>query len=370
MSETGRKVGGRTAVVLFNLGGPDRPAAVRPYLRNLFGDPAIIDLPLPLRSFLAHLIATLRAPKARAIYDRIGGGSPLVAETEQQAEALAHALGLKIGGETRCFIAMRHWHPRAEQVLKSLRDFDPDRIVLLPLYPQYSSTTSGSSFAEWKRLAGKAGLKASTCAVCCYPTEPGMIAAQARVIRDALEQAATMGRPRLLFSAHGLPKKIVAAGDPYQWQVERTGAALAAALGMADLDWRICYQSRVGPLEWLGPSTLDELKRAGAEARPVVVVPVAFVSEHAETLVELDLDYREQALQSGVPLFIRTPALGSAPEFIDGLARLVEEALAREGGGPGGGCIASGEDATGLCPQGQGFCPLRQGAACRPEIKA
>ncbi|MCW5729589.1 MAG: ferrochelatase [Alphaproteobacteria bacterium] len=320
----------RTAVVLFNLGGPDRPEAVQPFLQNLFSDPAIIGLPGFLRLPLARLISKRRAKVAAGIYERMGGGSPLLPLTRAQGEALEAALADP--GETRVFIAMRYWHPLAGETARAVREWGAERLVLLPLYPQYSTTTSASSLADWKKAAEAAGLDLPTRAICCYSTEAGLVEAQAALIRPALAAASAKGRPRLLFSAHGLPQKVVDGGDPYQWQVERTAAKVADALAMPDLDWLVCYQSRVGPLKWIGPSTEAEIERAGRDGVPLVVVPIAFVSEHSETLVELDIEYAEKAHAAGVPAYHRVPALGTTAPFIAGLARLVREALARDTG--------------------------------------
>jgi ferrochelatase len=319
----------RTAVVLFNLGGPDSLDAVRPFLFNLFNDPAIIAAPWPIRFLLATYLSRKRAPIARQIYMKIGERSPLLEQTQAQAQALEAELGP--GHKT--FIAMRYWHPFASEALKQARDYQPDRIVLLPLYPQYSSTTSGSSLAEWRKLAQDWNIP--TAAVCCWPEEAGLIAATAERVRQSYEKAWAHGLPRVLFSAHGLPKKVIASGDPYQRQVERSASAVVAALGIAKLDWAVCYQSRVGPLEWIGPSTQDELARAGRDKVPVVVVPIAFVSEHSETLVELDIEYRHQAQAFGVPAYERVPTPFTHLAFIQGLARLVRNARAGETA-PGG----------------------------------
>ena len=316
----------RLAVILFNLGGPDSPAAVRPFLFNLFNDPAIIGAPVPIRWLLATYLSRRRAPVAQAIYAKIGGRSPLLELTRLQADALAASLG----GAVRVFVAMRYWHPLTAQTLAEVVAYQPDRVVLLPLYPQYSTTTTGSSLAAWRGQAAAAGLRAPTTALCCYPTEPGLIAALAALTRAGLDQAGPGAR--VLFSAHGLPKKVIAGGDPYQWQIERTAAAVAGQLGLAEPDWVVCYQSRVGPLEWIGPSTDDEIRRAGAAKVPLVVVPVAFVSEHSETLVELDMEYRELAVHAGVPAYVRVPAVGTDPRFIAGLAALVRGAIAGAGG--------------------------------------
>ncbi len=346
---------GRLAVVCFNLGGPDSLDAVQPFLFNLFNDPAIIGAPGFIRRTLAFFISRRRGPEARDIYKELGGKSPLLEETEAQAEALRRRLQGD-GGEIRVFIAMRYWHPMSDQTAREVKAFDPDQIVLLPLYPQYSTTTTGSSLKEWRRAAKAQGLEAPTHAVCCYPLEPELIRAQAALIGPALEEAKTAGRPRVLFSAHGLPKKIIAKGDPYQWQVEQTAAAVAGALNLPTGDWALCYQSRVGPLEWIGPSIDDELRRAGEDRVPVVVVPVAFVSEHSETLVELDIQYRAMAHEQNIPAYIRVPALGTEANFIEGLARMVDEARKREAG------LDSAEGSR-LCPSGpggSGACPLAE----------
>jgi ferrochelatase len=338
----------RLAVVLFNLGGPDGPEAVRPFLFNLFNDPAIIGLPGPLRWLLAKAMSARRAPVATEIYAHLGGGSPLLPNTETQARALEAALG----DDTRVFVAMRYWRPFARETAAAVKAWAPDRIVLLPLYPQFSTTTTGSSLDDWRRAAEAVGLSAPVSALCCYPAQHGFVSAMAAAIRPALEAAAGHGAPRLLLTAHGLPKKIVAAGDPYPLQVEATAAAVVAALDRDGLDWTVCYQSRVGPLEWIGPATDAEIERAGRDKVPVVVAPIAFVSEHSETLVELDVEYRRLAGRAGVPDYRRVPTVSTAPDFIAGLAELVRHAA-----GTTGRCVADG---------GTRFCPDDpRGARCR-----
>lgn len=314
----------RVAVVLFNLGGPDKPDAVEPFLFNLFSDPAIIALPNPFRWLLAKTIAKRRAPTARDIYAKIGGRSPLLPLTEKQAAALEAELSGKL--DAKVFVAMRYWHPFSAETVAAVKTWGPDKIVLLPLYPQFSITTGESSIRDWRRAAAAGGLDEPTVAVCCYPLEKGLIQGQAAAIRDAVAEAGKAGVPRVLFSAHGLPKKIVAKGDPYQQQVEKTAAAVVAELAMPGLDWVVCYQSRVGPLQWIGPATDAELQRAGRDGVAAVVVPIAFVSEHSETLVELDIEYRHLAEAAGVKAYVRVPALGTNAAFIEGLARLVESA--------------------------------------------
>ena len=335
-----------------NLGGPDSLDAVEPFLRNLFRDPAIIGAPGPVRRLLARLIAKRRGPEAREIYRTIGGRSPLLEESEAQAAALQAALGDL--GEVEVAIAMRYWHPMSDAAAQQVAAFAPDRIVLLPLYPQFSTTTVASSLAAWRSAARAVGIAIPTQAVCCYPRAEGLIAAHAALIEPLLTAAAEAGKLRLLFSAHGLPKRVVARGDPYQWQVEETARRIVARLGRDGLDWTVCYQSKVGPLAWLEPATLDELDRAGRDRVPVVLVPIAFVSEHSETLVELDVTYREHAERAGVPAYHRVPALGTHPAFIEALAGLVRRALDGEVH------LDSGEGGR-LCPAAHGGCPLAAG---------
>jgi len=310
----------RRAVVLMNLGGPDSPASVRPFLYNLFCDPAIIRLPAMLRLPLAWGIAARRAATARAIYAQLGGASPLLANTEAQAWALE----AELGAEYRCFIAMRYWHPLTAAAVGAVKRWQPDEIILLPLYPQFSTTTTASSLDAWRREAARQGLVGVTRAIRSYPAAAGFIAALAALVDGALAEAEAGGLPvRVLFSAHGLPLKIVRAGDPYADEIETTAEAVVRALGRAALDWLVCYQSRVGPLAWLGPSIEEELRRAGRDGVAVVVVPISFVSEHSETLVELDRDYRHLAETCGVPAYHRVPTVGTDRQFIAGLVELV-----------------------------------------------
>jgi protoporphyrin/coproporphyrin ferrochelatase len=314
----------RIAIVLFNLGGPDRLESVQPFLFNLFNDPAILRLPGPFRWLLAKLLSSRRAPVARAIYEKLGGKSPLLDNTLAQARALESALWDE--GEVRAFVAMRYWHPLTDATVRDVANWKPDEVVLLPLYPQFSTTTTASSLQAWQKAAAAAGLTAPSRAICCYPTDSGFVETNVRLIRWALAEAAAHGRPRLLFSAHGLPENVVKGGDPYQWQCEQTAQAVVAGLGIPDLDWVSCYQSRVGPLKWIGPSTDTEIERAGHDRVPLVVVPIAFVSEHSETLVEIGEEYRHMALEKGVPHFVAVPAAGVDASFIRGLADQVRHA--------------------------------------------
>jgi ferrochelatase len=319
----------KIAVILFNLGGPDAPEAVEPFLKNLFTDPAILSVPAILRKPLGSFIAKRRGPVAREIYAKIGGASPIVKETQAQAAALDSALSAQ-GHDARCFIAMRYWKPFAEDAARAAKAWNPDRVVLLPLYPQFSTTTTASSEMDWHAAAKRAGLAVPTTRVCCYPWEKGFVESAAALIASTLQKKKPSVDYRLLLSAHGLPKRTVLKGDPYSWQVEKTARAIVDRLGINGLDWQICYQSRVGPLEWIGPATDAEIRRAGAQGKGLVVAPIAFVSEHSETLVELDIEYGKLARESGVADYIRVPAVGADEAFIGGLAGLVGRAALGE----------------------------------------
>jgi ferrochelatase len=320
----------KIAIVLFNLGGPDSPAAIKPFLRNLFSDPAILRVPFFVRFFLARIIAGARLKPATENYALMGGRSPLLELTQQQAAALEAQLG---DIDAKCFIAMRYWHPFSLETAREVKAWGPEEVVLLPLYPQYSSTTTGSSLTAWRGAAAQVGLVARTTSLCCYATDPAYIAATAAMVRSAYDNASQTAAPlRVLFSAHGLPEKIVQSGDPYQAQIEQTTQAVLKEWGQPDLDWVICYQSRATPVKWIGPSTDQEIERAGRDGVAVLVVPIAFVSEHSETLVELDIEYRDLAERSGVKGYFRVPAQNVDPGFIAALAGLVRHARAA---GPG-----------------------------------
>jgi ferrochelatase len=344
-------VAGKLAVVLFNLGGPDRPESVKPFLFNLFNDPAIIGAPGLVRRILAKVISRRRAPVAREIYAQIGGKSPLLEQTREQAAALQEYLRQR-HYDANVFVCMRYWHPMSAETAALVKEFAPDEIVLLPLYPQFSTTTTGSSLTEWKRAAGSLGLAVTHRAVCCYPAESGFVGAVARLIREKLSGVPSRQKQRVLFSAHGLPKKVIARGDPYQWQVEKTVAEVVGALDIEGLDYAVCYQSRVGPLAWIAPSLEEELERAARDRVSVLVVPAAFVSEHSETLVELDIEYRQKASDLGVPGYTRVSTVGTAGEFIAGLAGQVEDALSR-------GAETCPQGGNRICPGFFGQCPCR-----------
>ena len=310
----------KKAVILFNLGGPDNLENVEPFLFNLFNDPAIVSIPSFLRYPLAKFISKRRAPIAKNIYREIGNKSPILELTEQQAKSLEN--NLSTHGNYKCFVVMRCWHPRAIDVIKKVKTYNPEEIILLPLYPQFSATTSGSSINEWKSLCKKQNYNVKTKTICCYPTENNFIKSHAFLIKKTIKEIKNRNF-KLIFSAHGLPESKIKKGDPYQWQVQATVKEIMLNLASENLDHVITYQSRVGPMKWIGPSTDKEIIKYSKEKKGLVVVPIAFVSEHSETLVELDIEYKKLAEKNGCILYKRVPALGIEENFIKGLANLV-----------------------------------------------
>jgi ferrochelatase len=312
----------KIAVILLNLGGPDALSNVKPFLFNLFYDKAIITLPNPFRWMIAKLISSRREKIAQDIYSRIGGSSPIIKETEKQLGALKKKLDSKIyGQDIKLFIAMRHWHPMSDEVAFKVKEYNPDKIILLPLYPQFSTTTTGSSVTDLTEAFKRHKVNAELKNICCYFDNDDFISAHAELILKSISELKSKDF-RLLFSAHGLPKKTIESGDPYQWQIEQTVALVVKKLNIKNLDYRITYQSRVGPLEWIGPNTEEEIKEACQEQKALVVCPIAFVSEHVETLVELDIEYSEIAKEHKIE-YIRVPTLGVNEKFIEALADLV-----------------------------------------------
>lgn len=318
----------RIAVVLFNLGGPDSPASVRPFLKNLFNDPAIIRLPGFLREPLSRFIAWRRAPEASKIYEKLGGGSPLLQNTHDQARALTAVLQNTYPGVSwKTFVCMRYWHPMTPEVVATVKKWRPSHVVLLPLYPQFSTTTSGSSLKEWDKEVERQNFKGTyTRRVCCYPEMDGFVQTLAHAVSEKLQEM-DPAKTHVLFSAHGLPESIVKSGDPYVWQVNQTAQSIIRKLTLPCDDWKVCFQSRVGPLPWVKPYTDDAIKQAGREGKKVLLVPLTFVSEHSETLVELDDEYAHLAQEAGVNTYVRVPTPSVAPNFIEGLATLVKTSL-------------------------------------------
>ena len=321
MAKTTRRVG----VVLFQLGGPDTLAAIEPFLYNLFCDPDIIDFPFARigRKPLAKLISTTRARKVQHHYATIGGGSPIRRFTERQARALEAELTDR-GLDARCFVAMRYWHPFTREAIAELEAAECGEVVLLPLYPQYSSTTTGSSLNEWQRLfRGDATVRN----VGPFYQHPMYLDAVIEKVEEALARFPEPERAEIVFSAHSVPMSVIAKGDPYQRQIEETVRLLMERGGWPNRH-RLCYQSKVGASKWLQPSLHRTLHDLAAEKSPdVCIVPVAFVSDHVETLGEIDHEMREQARRLGITQFEMSAGLNDSPRFISALGQLVLEAL-------------------------------------------
>ncbi len=316
----------KLGVVLFQLGGPDSAEAVEPFLYNLFSDPEIIDFPLArlARRPLARLIASRRGRHVAQHYEAIGGKSPLSEFTRRQAAALAAELEGDF--DVKVTIAMRYWHPMTEAAVREMQSFGPDRIVLLPLYPQYSKTTTGSSLKEWNRLYSGNGWRTRVDLIREYHDDPAYVEAVAAAVGDALAGFDDPSGVEIVFTAHGVPVEVVEAGDPYQQQVERT-AELVRDKGGWPCRTHLCYQSKVGPSNWLRPSLREMLESlAAAGARCVLVAPISFVSDHVETLFEIDIEHREIAERAGIADFRMTPGLNNSPRFIAALAGLVRRA--------------------------------------------
>ena len=311
----------KKAIILFNLGGPDKLESVQPFLFNLFNDPAILNLPAFFRYPLAKLISNRRTPTAKKIYQELGGSSPILKLTKEQSKALELKLNNDDqASEYKCFIVMRCWHPRAEDVVNDVKNFNPDEIILMPLYPQYSAATTGSSIKEWKDICKKNNLKTRTSTICCYPTDENFVLAHKEEIVKKIKNLKNF---KLIFSAHGLPEKNIKKGDPYQWQVEQSVNKIVKSLNIKNLDWILSYQSRVGPLKWIGPSTDDIIIENSKLEKHIVLVPIAFVSEHSETLVELDIEYKELAHKNGCKNYTRVPALGTNNNYIKAMSNLI-----------------------------------------------
>lgn len=353
----------KIAVVLFNLGGPDSKNAIKPFLMNFFMDRNIIDLPVPLRCLLAWRISTKRSRReAGDSYGFLGNQSPLLENSRAQGASLEKALNADHSKNTyKVFVSMRYWHPMSPQVVREVRDWNADRVVLLPLYPQFSTTTSWSSLENWNKAARVAEYSPLTTMVCCYPFSAGFISASADNIVKTYVQALEEGHqnPRVLFSAHGLPEKIIKGGDPYQYQCEKSAELIAKAvaekLGLDKIDWQVCYQSRVGRLKWIGPSTEESIEKAAQDKKAIIIYPHAFTQEHVETLVELDIEYRHKAQEIGLEGYYRAHTVGVSQAFIDDLARMVREQSEKSGvAAEGGKC---------LCPEKFGRCCMRMNVA-------
>ena len=321
----------RVGIVLLNLGGPERIQDVGPFLYNLFADPEIIRLPIPaLQKPLAWLISTLRSNKSQEAYRSIGGGSPLRRITDQQARELQSLLRQRDVDATT-YVAMRYWHPFTESAVADMKADGIEQVVVLPLYPHFSISTSGSSFRELQRLrqGDERFAQLPLRAIRSWHDHPGYLKAMAQLIEREIDACVDPSTAHVFFSAHGVPKSYVEeAGDPYQKEIESCAELIMKTLGREN-PWTLAYQSRVGPVEWLQPYTEEALEELGEKGvKELVVVPISFVSEHIETLEEIDIEYREIATEAGVSNFRRVPALDTDPTFIASLADLVETSLA------------------------------------------
>ena len=324
MTRTTRRVG----IVLFQLGGPDTLEAIEPFLYNLFCDPDIIDFPFARigRKALAKLISTTRARKVQHHYATIGGRSPIRPNTERQARALERELRGQ-GIDAHCFIAMRYWHPFTREAIAQLQAVECNEIVLLPMYPQYSSTTTGSSLNEWNRLFGDD--IPSHCVETFYRNTIYLDSVVEKV-NHALSRFSEQSRPEIIFSAHSIPMSVIEKGDPYQEQIEETVALVMERGGWGN-PHRLCYQSKVGASRWLQPSLTHTLRElASKKVREVCIVPIAFVSDHVETLGEIDHEARHLAQQLGFTQFEMSAGLNDSPKFIKALGQIVQDALAKE----------------------------------------
>ncbi|MBF2008949.1 MAG: ferrochelatase [Chlorogloeopsis fritschii C42_A2020_084] len=321
---------GRVGVLLLNLGGPEKLEDVGPFLYNLFSDPEIIRLPFPwLQKPLAWFIASRRTKKSQENYRKIGGGSPLRRITEAQGAALKEQLHA-LGQEANIYIGMRYWHPYTEEAIARLNQDGIEKLVILPLYPQFSISTSGSSFRLLEKIWQEDPRlqRIEYTVIPSWYKQPGYLQAMAALIAQELDQVPNPDEAHIFFSAHGVPKSYVEeAGDPYQQEIEECTYLIMQTLNRPNAH-TLAYQSRVGPVEWLQPYTEDAIPELAEKGvKDLVVVPISFVSEHIETLEEIDLEYREIAEEAGIHNFRRVPALNTHPVFIKALADLVVDAL-------------------------------------------
>eukprot|EP00624_Nannochloropsis_granulata_P000060 evm.model.NODE_10174_length_41657_cov_19.929615.7 len=328
----------KLGVLLLQLGGPERTEDVEGFLYNLFADPDIIRLPgfiSGLQKPLAYVISKRRAPKSKAAYASIGGGSPIVKYTAAQAEGVEKVLREDMGLDAKCYVAMRYWHPFTDEALEQMRQDGVNSVVVVPLYPQFSISTSGSSLRVLQDLFFKDAPRwgqISHTVVPAWYDRPGYVQAMGRLISRELsqftEEQKAEGSLHVLFSAHGVPQRYIEMGDPYQEQIRKCVELIAKEYEAPGVTTHLSYQSRVGPIEWLRPYTDDVIEELGASGiKNLVVVPISFVSEHIETLEEIDIEYRELAHENGIKNWRRVPALNTEPGFIEDLAHMVVEAL-------------------------------------------
>jgi ferrochelatase len=315
----------KISVVLFNLGGPESLGGVRSFLFNLFYDKAILNMPNPLRWLLAQFISRIRERKSIEIYKKLGGKSPILEQTQLQAKMLAEKLNKKY--DSQVVIAMRCSSPFSFEIMPQIAAHQPEDIILLPLYPHFSRTTTNSSIEDFidKMPSSLQSIKKRI--ICCYPSEEYFIRSHQNILRSFLANN-DYTNMRLLISAHGLPKKNIEEGDPYVWQIETTCKEIMR--DFPDIEWQLTYQSRVGPMEWTKPNTEDAIRGAALDKKDVLILPVSFVSEHSETLVELDIDYKDLAKRLGIKNFNRLPTLQVENNFLESLNSLCELALQKD----------------------------------------
>jgi ferrochelatase len=335
----------KIAVVLMNLGGPASLDGVKPFLFNLFYDKAIIRLPNPFRWVLAKFISSRREKTAQEIYSQMGGKSPILEETIKQKRALEE----RFGSNVKFFVSMRYASPRSFKITKEISDYNPDKILLLPLYPQFSSTTTDSSIKDMMGELTKVKLQEKTSSICCYYNNDKFIESHVNKIKQTISKLKNKNF-RVLFSAHGLPEKVIKDGDPYQWQIEKTVENIISKLDI--VDYKITYQSRVGPMKWLEPYTEVEIEHACKEGKALIVVPIAFVSEHSETLVELDIEYAAIAKQYRIE-YLRVGALGNCEIFISALEGIIKKFIKNKN------VLAFSKKQTRICPENFSNCICR-----------
>ncbi|MGE4351328.1 MAG: ferrochelatase [Bdellovibrionales bacterium] len=309
----------KIAVLLCSMGGPSCPKEVRPFLFRLFNDPAIFRIGQPWRFLLAGIVSLIRSVKTRAIYRKIGGGSPILKNTLAQVEALQRVLG----ADYVCRCAMSYSEPLIDPVVREIAEDRPDHFIVVPMYPHYSTTTTASVERDVRRAVARHGILCPVDVLHGFYDQNGFISALVELTRVACRKAQGWGRPVILFSAHGLPQSVVRQGDPYPVHCVRTVTAVMDKINGADAV--LCYQSKIGPVPWIGPSTPEEVRRAALAKRPIVVVPFSFVCEHSETLVELGMTYRSLALEEGAPCYELVPTVGVHPAFISGLAEEIRK---------------------------------------------
>ncbi|KAF8818348.1 ferrochelatase [Rickettsia endosymbiont of Cardiosporidium cionae] len=322
-----KNINHKIAIVLLNLGGPDKLSSVRPFLFNLFNDKFIIRLPKILRYIVAFIISTSRYKSSKINYSMIGGKSTLLEETTIQKQYIEKYLieNNLLDFDFKIFISMRYWYPTSQQVVTNIKSYDPKEIILLPLYPQFSTTTTQSSILDFKHSLAKEKLfNIPIKSVCCYYNDDDFISAHINLIKQSILKISNNKSYKIIFSAHSLPLSTVKSGDPYQWQIEQTVEEIVKRLKINKLKFKIAYQSKIGPIEWLSPSTEDEIINTNKSGENIILVPISFVSEHIETLVELDIEYKLLVKNSDL-LYIRVPTLRIDKYFIKSLANLIKK---------------------------------------------